>query len=107
MKKLYCIAKFKAKDCRKQELIDKLTALKEPTHRESGCIGYEVTIPMINEYAPHTDKFFDVIMNEEWENKIAFELHCDKQYIQKFFNEECLCSDGCVDSFLVTAYENI
>ena len=103
-KKIYCIASFKAKQGKEQELLETLQALEPQTLREDGCIQYIVTKHINHENA--TGKSFPIVFNEIWESKEAFELHCNKDYITNFFETHCVDKNGLVEDFNVCVYSD-
>ncbi len=103
-KKIYCIAAFKAKEGKQQQLIEVLKALEPDTHREDGCIQYTVTRHIENAYAP--GESFPIVFNEIWASVEAFEAHCQKDYITGFFEKHCIDAEGLVDKYNVTVYSD-
>lgn len=101
-KKLYCIASFKAKEGKEEELFKTLQALEPQTLREDGCIQYIVTKHISHPNA--TGESFPIVFNEIWASKEAFEEHCNKPYIVNFFQTHCLNSDGLVEKYNVCVY---
>lgn len=92
MSKLYCIAEFKAKEGREDELFNALQALEEETHQEDGCIMYKVMRKCENECATGDHK--GIIFNEIWESDETFIRHNNSKHIQDFFQKECLDENG-------------
>ena len=103
-KKIYCIASFKVKEGKEQELLEVLKALEPNTTREDGCIQYIVTKHI--EHPNAMGKSFPIVFNEIWESKEAFELHCNKPYIANFFQTHCVDEDGFVEDFNVCVYSD-
>jgi quinol monooxygenase YgiN len=101
-KKIYCIASFKAKVGKEQELLETLQSLEPQTTREDGCIQYIVTKHI--EHPNAMGKSFPIVFNEIWESKEAFELHCNKPYITNFFETHCVDKNGLVEDFNVCVY---
>jgi len=101
-KKVYCIASFEAKDGKENELLEVLQALEPKTIREDGCIQYIVTKQITHPYA--TGSSFPIVFNEIWESQEAFELHCNKEYITSFFQNQCVDTNGLVKKFNVCVY---
>ncbi|TLP39305.1 putative quinol monooxygenase [Arcobacter arenosus] len=101
-KKIYCIASFKAKEGKEQELLKTLQSLEPQTTREDGCIQYIVTKHI--EHPNAMGKSFPIVFNEIWESKEAFELHCNKPYITNFFETHCVDKNGLVEDFNVCVY---
>ena len=103
-KKLYCIASFKAKETKEEELLRTLQTLESQTLREDGCIQYIVT-----KHIPHpnaTGDSFPIVFNEIWASKEAFEDHCNKSYIVDFFQTHCLSEDCLVEKYNVCVYSD-
>ena len=103
-KKIYCIASFKAKDGKVEELFKILQALEPQTIREDGCIQYLVTKHISHPNALGTS--FPIVFNEIWASKEAFEIHCAKDYITDFFQSRCVDSNGLVEEFNVCVYSD-
>ena len=103
-KKIYCIASFKAKDGKEQELFEVLRSLEPQTTREDGCIQYIVTKHIPNDYATGTS--FPIVFNEIWASKEDFEAHCNKPYITNFFESQCVNENGLVADFNVCVYSD-
>ncbi|MGA1931784.1 putative quinol monooxygenase [Arcobacter sp. YIC-464] len=101
-KKVYCIASFKAKEGKEQELIEVLQGLEPQTTREDGCIQYIVTKHF--EHPNAMGKSFPIVFNEIWASSEDFELHCQKPYITEFFETHCVNPDGLVEDFNVCVY---
>jgi len=99
---IYCIAGFKAKIGKEQELFNILKALEPNTLREDGCLSYRVTKHFKNDFA--TGEFMPIVFNESWANIEAFEKHCQRDEIVNFFEKECLDENGLVQSYNVTTY---
>ena len=103
---IYCIAQFKPKSGREEELIEKLKGLRPLTIQEKGCIQYDVTKVFKNKYADSGTNY-PIVFNEQWDSVEAFEEHCEKDYIVNFFKKECLDFNGCVESWKVNTFEKI
>lgn len=103
-KKIYCIASFKAKEGKEQELFEVLRSLEPQTTREDGCIQYIVTKHIQNPYATGTS--FPIVFNEIWASKEDFEEHCNKPYITNFFQSQCVDENGLVEDFNVCVYSD-
>lgn len=101
-KKVYCIASFEAKDGKENELLEILQALEPKTIREDGCIQYIVTKQITHPNATGTS--LPIVFNEIWESQEAFELHCNKEYITSFFQNQCVDTNGLVKKFNVCVY---
>ncbi len=103
-KKIYCVASFRAKEGKEEELIKVLQALEPKTTREDGCIQYIVTKHI--EHPNATGESFPIVFNEKWASKEDFELHCNKEYITDFFQTHCLDKDGLVEKYNVAVYSD-
>lgn len=100
---VYCIAEFKAKKGKEEELFNVLKALEIPTHQEEGCIQYKVMKKIESPYAE--GEHYGILFNEVWESKEIFEKHCRMPYITQFFENECLKDDGLVEKWNVNLFE--
>ena len=100
---IYCIAEFKPKEGREEELFNKLKALEEPTHKEEGCVFYKVMKKFKNCNAE--GDHYPILFNEQWRSEKDFDEHCAKPYIVKFFQEECLDKNGSVKEYEVSVYK--
>lgn len=103
-KKLYCIASFKPKEGKTEELVSTLQALEPKTTREEGCIQYIVTQHISHPNAQGSS--FPIVFNEIWKDKEAFELHCAKPYIVDFFQMHCVDPNGLVEEYNVCVYSD-
>ena len=103
-KKIYCIASFKAKTGKEQDLLEVLQGLEPKTSREDGCIQYIVTKQISHPNAEGIS--FPIVFNEIWESKEAFEIHCNKEYIKDFFQAHCVDKDGFVEDSNVCVYSD-
>ncbi len=102
-KKIYCIAQFRAKPGRENELFSVLQALEPNTLREDGCLQYVVTRHIENPFATgKTD--YPIVFNEIWADKRHFEAHVARKEIVRFFEHQCLDPDGLVEAYNVTVY---
>ena len=100
--RLYCIASFRAKEGKEQELLETLRALEPITNAEKGCIQYIVTKHY--EHPNATGKSYPIVFNEIFESKEDFESHCNQPYITDFFETHCVKEDGLVEDFNVCVY---
>jgi len=91
-----CVAEFMAKEGREDELLRALHSLLEPTHREEGCIRYELNQAIDNPRA--------ITFIEKFKSKEAFDFHCGTPYIKGFFDE---VSPPLVENVTVTLYKEI
>lgn len=103
MGNLYCIAEFKARDNKIEELYDTLKWLENNTHKEEGCILYEATKQINNQYATWKSEY-DCTFIEKWENLEIFEKHCNMEYITSFLNKECLNDNWLVEKYNVRVF---
>ena len=102
--KIYCIAMFKAKTGKTEELFKVLQSLEPNAQREDGCIQYLVTRHIENDFAPGTS--FPIVFNEVWRNKAAFEAHCQRKEIVEFFETQCVAESGLVAEYNVCTYSD-
>jgi quinol monooxygenase YgiN len=93
---LVCVAEFRALDGRAEKLIESLQALIEPTHKEPGCLRYELN--------QRSDDPSFITFIEKWKDRDAFDQHCAMRYIKHFFDE---VRPQLVENFEVTLYEEI
>jgi quinol monooxygenase YgiN len=100
---IYCVAEFKAKEGREDELFSKLQSLEKETRVEKGCFFYKVMKVTTSEFAG--GESLGMIFNEHWNTKEDFETHCQTPHIVKFFTEECLEETGSAEKFNVCIYE--
>lgn len=75
---LVCIAEFLAFEGKEQELLATLHSLMEPTHKEPGCLRYELN--------QGCDDLRRITFVEKWKDQAAFDQHCATSYIANFFN---------------------
>jgi quinol monooxygenase YgiN len=91
-----CVAEFVAREGMLDELLDAMHVLMEPTHREPGCIRYElnhrVDAPRVLTYI------------EKWKDQRSFDEHCATPYIARFFGE---VRPRLVESYEVKMYREI
>ncbi|MFP2770140.1 putative quinol monooxygenase [Oceanisphaera sp. KMM 10153] len=85
MSDLYCVARFNAKPGKAQELQQALKSLISNTHREEGCLLYQLTeeVP----YAGANGEPWDCVFIEQWASREAFEAHCAQPYIKDYFEQ--------------------
>ena len=74
-----CVAEFHALEGKTDALIEALYVLMRPTHKESGCIRYELNQ---REDDPRWMTFI-----EKWKDQKTFDEHCATPYISQFFND--------------------
>jgi quinol monooxygenase YgiN len=84
-----CVAEFRALEGKTDALIEALHVLMKPTHKEPGCIRYELNQ---REDDPRWITFI-----EKWKDQKTFDEHCAMPYITQYFND--------VRPKLVEAYE--
>lgn len=95
-KQVVCVAEFLAAEGKSDELVAALHSLIQPTHREPGCIRYELN--------RRTDNPRAISFIEKWEDQTAFDKHCAMPYIKHFFDE---VRPQLVESFEVKLYEEV
>jgi quinol monooxygenase YgiN len=91
-----CVAEFRAKEDKTGELIDALHVLMAPTHKEAGCIRYELNQ---REDDPRWITFI-----EKWKDRKTFDEHCAMPYITNYFDN---VRPGLVETFEVKLYQEI
>lgn len=102
--KIYCIAMFQPKAGKLDELFSVLQALEPNAQREDGCLQYIVTRHIKNDFAEGTS--FPIVFNEIWQNKAAFEAHCQRKEIVEFFETQCVAETGLVADYNVCVYSD-
>ena len=75
---LVCVAEFLAFEGKQQELMTALHFLMEPTHKEPGCLRYELN--------QGCDDSRRITFIEKWKDRDAFDQHCATAYIANFFD---------------------
>ena len=91
-----CVAEFYAKEGKTDELLSAMHILMEPTHKEAGCIRYELN--------QRTDDPRWISYIEKWSDRKAFDDHCAMPYITNYFEN---VRPGLVDTFEVKLYQEI
>ena len=91
-----CVAEFRAKEGKTEELIQALHILMKPTHLEAGCMRYELN--------QRTDDPRWIAFVEKWTDKKAFDEHCAMPYITRYFND---VRPQLVETFEVKLYREI
>lgn len=91
-----CVAEFRAKEGKTKDLIAALQPLMKPTHKEPGCIRYELN--------QRTDDPRWITYIEKWKDKKVFDEHCAMPYIKDFFEN---VQPGLVEQFEVKLYHEI
>jgi len=100
--KIYCLAQFKPRQGREEELFRRLQALEPDTLREEGCLQYIVTRHIRSPFAE--GESYPIVFNEIWQDRYAFEAHCARRAIVEFFQSECVDPDGMVEAHNVCIY---
>lgn len=85
MSDLYCVARFRARPGKAQALQQALKSLISETHREEGCLLYQLSeeVP----YAGANDEPWDCVFIEHWASREAFDAHCAQPYIKDYFEQ--------------------
>jgi quinol monooxygenase YgiN len=94
--RVVCVAEFQAKDGKTDDLVSALHSLMEPTHKEPGCIRYELN--------QRIDDPRWVTYIEKWKDKKSFDEHCAMSYITNYFDN---VRPGLVENFEVKLYQEI
>jgi quinol monooxygenase YgiN len=94
-KEIVCIAQFTAKPGKEDEFIAALHSLMAPTHKEKGCIRYELNQNIDN---PRVITFIEKFASRE-----DFDLHCSMSYIKAHFEK----SPQWVESQSITLHREI
>ncbi|WP_457598352.1 putative quinol monooxygenase [Hydrogenimonas sp.] len=102
-KKIYCIARFRAKEGKEAELFEVLKSLEPDTLREDGCLQYIVTRRIENPCAGGSAEY-PIVFNEIWADRESFEAHCNRRAIREFFETHCLAEDGIAEAWDVNVY---
>jgi quinol monooxygenase YgiN len=91
-----CVAEWRALEGKTEQLLDTLHALLAETHKEPGCIRYELN--------QRVDDPSWITFVEKWTDQKAFDEHCQMPYIKHFFEVERppLCEE-----FAVKLYQEI
>ena len=100
--KIYCLASFRPKPDKEEELFRVLQALEPDTLREEGCERYIVTRHIANPFAQ--GESYPIVFNEVWRSLSAFESHCARREIVEFFQRECVEESGLVEAYNVCVY---
>ncbi len=93
---IVCVAEFRAKEGKTDELIAALHGLIAPTHKEPGCIRYELN--------QRVDDTRWITFIEKWRDKQVFDEHCATPYITRYFND---IRPELVELYEVKLYEEI
>lgn len=100
--KIYCLASFRPKPGKEEELFRVLQALEPATLREEGCERYIVTRHIANPFAE--GESYPIVFNEVWRSLSVFESHCARREIVEFFQRECVEEDGLAEAYNVCVY---
>ena len=103
-KTVYCLAHFKPKPGKEDELFHVLQALEPNTLREDGCIQYRVMRQIKNPFAE--GEGYPILLNEIWEDRYSFEAHCARREIVAFFERHCVDPEGLVEAHNVCIYSD-
>lgn len=93
---LVCIAEFLAIEGKEQELLAVLHSLMQPTHKEPGCLRYELN--------QGSDNSRQITFVEKWKDRTAFDEHCATAYIKNFFDN---VRPALVERFEVKLYSEV
>lgn len=93
--KVYCIAEFRAKKGKENELFKVLQSLEPNSNSEEGCLYYVVTRQIKSEFAQGQSDY-SIVFNECWRDISSFEDHCRRDEIQQFFQTHCVAETGLV-----------
>ena len=91
-----CVAEFRAIEGKSEALIDALRVLMSPTHKEAGCIRYELN--------QREDDPCWITFIEKWKDQKSFDEHCAKSYITDYFEN---VRPSLVETFEVKLYREI
>ena len=95
-KEIVCVAQFKAKEGKDEELLESLHALIPATRAEEGNIRYELNQAIED---PRTITFVEKFASQE-----AFDYHCNTPYIKEFFDT---VPPKLVETVVVTLYREV
>jgi quinol monooxygenase YgiN len=88
-----CVAEFHAFEGKTGALIEALHSLMAPTHKEPGCIRYELNQRVDD------DRWITFV--EKWKDQKSFDEHCQMPYIKDYFDN---VRPGLVEEFAVKLY---
>jgi quinol monooxygenase YgiN len=91
-----CVAEFRALAGKTDALVSAPHLLMKPTHKEPGCIRYELN--------QRGDDPRWITFIEKWRDKKTFDEHCAMPYITHYFNE---VRPSLVESFEVKLYHKV
>jgi quinol monooxygenase YgiN len=95
-KEIVCVAQFKAKESKEEQLLAELHSLIPTTRKEPGNIRYELNQAIDD---PRTITFIEKFASRE-----AFDFHCNTPYIKGFFDN---VSPKLVETVVVTLYKEV
>ena len=95
-KELVCVAQFKAKEGKENQLLKALHALIPATRSEKGNLRYELNQAIED---PRTITFVEKYASQE-----AFDFHCNTPYIKKFFDT---VPSKLVETSVITLYKEV
>jgi len=95
-KEIVCVAQFKAKKGKEEELLETLHRLIPATRAEQGNIRYELNQAIED---PCTITFIEKFASQE-----AFDYHCNTPYIKGFFETG---PPRLVETVVVTLYKEV
>ena len=93
---MVCVAEFYARQGKTDPLIAALHILMQPTHKEPGCLRYELN--------QRSDDPRWITYIEKWKDKKAFDAHCEMPHIAHFFQD---VQPDLVDKFEVKLYHEV
>ena len=93
---IVCVAQFKAKEGKEEELLEAMHALIPATRGEKGNIRYELNQAI--------DDTRTITFIEKFASQAAFDYHCNTPYIKEFFDT---LPAKLVETFVVTLYSRI
>ncbi len=102
--KVYCLAMFKPKAGKLNELYLVLQALEANSYREDGCIQYTITRHVESDFAQ--GESYPLVFNEIWRDRASFEAHCQRKEIVDFFETHCVAETGLVEAHNVCVYSD-
>lgn len=91
-----CVAEFRAFEGKAEELINALYLLMGPTHKEPGCMRYELN--------QRSDDNRWITLIEKWTDRNSFDRHCAMPYIKDYFDN---VRPRLVEIFEVKLYQEI
>ena|ERR1700753_844704 len=91
-----CVAEFHAFEGKTAELMEALHSLIASTHKEPGCIRYELNQRVDD------DRWISFV--EKWKDQKAFDEHCEMPYIKNYFDN---VRPGLVEEFAVKLYQEV